>query len=103
MLEPLASRVAAFGDDVDDFTLRKTCLDDPETLAFQRRHPKLYWMVTDRKLIKEDKFRNAVKGLLTVRERVEVGDVSDEHEADAMATRTVLAAMGASHVRDAQA
>ena len=106
VLERLAARVVSFGDDVDDFTVRKTCIDeDKEVLAFQRDHTQLYWLLTDRKMVKEERFRNAMKGLLQIREKVEAGDVDDSgegegSEADAMATRTVLAALGNQHVND---
>ena len=94
VLEALTARVLAFGDDVPDFTVRKTCLDDPETLAFQRHHPKFYWLLTDRSIMKEQKSRDAITGMLYVREEVEKGNVPDEQEADAMATRTVMEALG---------
>lgn len=93
LLERLAKRVTEFSDETDDFVVRKTCLDDPEVLEFQRMHPKLYWMLTDRKLVKEEKFRNAVNGLLLVRRKVEVGEVESGQEADGMATQTVLASL----------
>ena len=82
----------AFDDAVDDFTVRKTCLDDAETLLFQRDHPKFYWMLTDRKVMRDERARNAVTGLLFVHEQVESGVVSGE-EANASATKTVLAAL----------
>lgn len=94
LLESLAARVAAFGDDVDDFKVRKTCLDDPEVLAFQRQHPKLYWLLTDRKMVRDARFRGAVTGLLHVRSKVENGEVEEGRDADAMATKSVLAALG---------
>lgn len=93
LLERLAKRVTEFPDETDDFVVRKTCLDDPEVLEFQRMHPKLYWMLTDRKLVKEERFRNAVNGLLLVRRKVEVGEVESGQEADGMATQTVLASL----------
>lgn len=103
LLERLAKRVTTgFADDVDDFTVRKTCLhEDAEVLAFQRDHPKLYYIVTDRKLVREARFREAVTGLLHVRGKVEAGEVADGNDADAMATRSVLAALGSGHIRDA--
>lgn len=93
LLERLAKRVTEFPDGTDEFVVRKTCLDDPEVLQFQRMHPQLYYMVTDRKLVKEEKFRNAVNGLLHVRGKVENGEVTNGQEADGMATQTVLSAL----------
>ena len=98
MMERLVARVLSFGDEVDDFRVRKTCLDDPEVLAFQRQHPKLYWMLSDRKLMREERCRSAITGLLHVRSKVQSGEVTDEHEADGLATRTVLAALGTAHI-----
>lgn len=93
LLERLATRVTSFPDDTPDFVVRKTCLEDSDFLEFQRMHPKLYWMLTDRKLVKEKNFRSAVTGLLHVRRKVERGEVEEGQEADGMATRTVLAAL----------
>lgn len=92
VMESLTARVLAFDDAVDDFTVRKTCIDDAETLAFQRDHPKFYWMLTDRKVMRDERARNAVTGLLFVHEQVESGVVAGE-EANASATKTVLAAL----------
>jgi hypothetical protein len=100
VLERLAARVVSFDDSVSDFTVRKTCLEDPEILAFKRDHLNFFMMLTDRKMVKEARFRNAVKSLLAVREQVERGQVSEGNDADAMATRSVLAALGTSHVAD---
>ena len=73
--------------------MRKTCLDDPEVLAFQRRHPKFYWLLTDRALVKTTGLRDVVRGFLAVRERVESGEVVEGRDADALATRAVLTAL----------
>ena len=98
MMETLVKRVLAFGDEVDDFRVRKACLDDEEVLSFQRTHPKLYWMLTDRKMMREPRLRSAVTGLLHVRSQVEAGALAEGRDADAMATRSVLAALGTSHI-----
>lgn len=95
VLESIATRLQTEfrGSDVSDFTVRKTCLSDPEVLAFQRQHPKLYWMVTDREKMKESKYRAVIAALLEVRSRVEKGHIADGEEADAAATRTVIDAL----------
>lgn len=94
VLERLAARVAAAPDDADNFRLRKACVaDDEEARDFQRAHPKLFWMVTDAKMVREARFRNALAGLLRVREQVERGEVPEGRDADALATRTVLGAL----------
>lgn len=93
VLDRIARRVHAFGDDVDDFVVRKTCLDDAEILAFQRCHPHLYTLTTDRKLIADPRFFKAVVGLLQVRQLMDDGKVTRK-DADALATRSVLATLG---------
>jgi hypothetical protein len=95
VMEGLMARVLSFGEDVDDFVVRKTCLEEnEEVLAFQRQHPRMYWMLTDRALMKEQSSRDAITGMLYVREQVECGAVQEGRDADAMATKTVLAALG---------
>lgn len=93
VMEPLVARVLSFDDSVSDFTLRKTCMEDPEVLEFQRQHPKMYWMLTDRKIMGDERSRKAITGMLYVRKQVESGAVTEGQEADAMATKTVLAAL----------
>ena len=96
VLESIASRIQSEFTDTSkfsDFYVRKKCLEDEEVLSFQRQHPKLYWMVTDREKMKDAKYRAAVSALLEVRRRVERGDVKDGEEADAAATRTVIDAL----------
>jgi hypothetical protein len=93
VMEGLLARVLAFDASTSDFVVRKTCLDDAETLEFQRAHPKLYWSLTDREQMRQKKARDAVTAMLRVREKVESGEVTDAHEADALATRTVMAAL----------
>lgn len=93
VMEPLVARVLSFDGSVSDFTLRKTCMEDPEVLAFQRQHPKMYWMLTDRTIMGDERSRKAITGMLYVRKQVESGAVAEGQEADAMATKTVLAAL----------
>lgn len=89
VIERLTARVKAFGDDVSDFTVRKECLDDEEILAFQRRHPNMYWMLTDRKMVADANFVKIMHDFVRVRQRVERGDIGSQ-EADALATEAVL-------------
>lgn len=91
VMESITARVMDTPDTVDDYTLRKTLLTgDNEMLAFQRQHPKFYWLLTDRTVMKEQKSRDAITGMLHVRDEIERGNVTDDHEADAMATRTII-------------
>lgn len=93
LCERLVARVLGFAADTDHFVVAKTCLDDAEVLEFQRAHPKMYWMMTDRALMAERKYRDAITGLLFVREEVERGAVAEGNDADAMATKAVVAAL----------
>jgi hypothetical protein len=93
ILERLTGRVLSTDDDVADFVLRKQCLEDPDVLAFQRDHPKFYWLLTDRRIMREQKHRDAITGMLYIRDEVERGNVPHGQEADAMATRTVIEAL----------
>lgn len=93
VIETIAKRVAQFPTSTPDFTVRKTCLDDPEILAFHKRHPQLYAMVTDRDHMKNPKYRATVSALLELRRRVEKGEISEGNEADGAATRVVIDAL----------
>jgi hypothetical protein len=90
--ERIAERTASFGDEASDFALRKALLEDEEVLRFQRCHPKLYYLLTDRKMVGEPRFRQALGAMLTVRDKVEAGQV-EGMEADAMATSGIVAAL----------
>ena len=92
VMETITARVLEAPDTVDDFALRKQLLENDEVLAFQRQHPKFYWLLTDRAVMREKKSRDAVTGMLFVRDEIEKGHVAEGQEADAMATRTVVEA-----------
>lgn len=91
LLERIAARVCTFDESVCDFAVRKACLEDPDVRSFQRQHPKLYWLVTDRKMVTDANFQKILGGFLAVRDRVECGEVAEGHEADALATQAVVA------------
>ena len=95
-VETIARKIHAEFTDTEkfsDFCVRKECMKDPEVLAFQRQHPKLYWMVTDREKMKEQKYRDVVGAMIELRHRVESGQVKDGEEADATATRVITDAL----------
>ena len=92
VIERLSSRVREFAPEVDDFTLRKQCLDDEEILNFQRDHPKTYWMLTDRALANNPKAHAAVVAMLGIHSQLRSGNLS-EQEADAAATSAVMNAL----------
>lgn len=91
--ERVAKRVTEFSGDVSDFQVRKQCLDDAEVLEFQRHHPKLYWLLTDRTMVKDMRFRRALGAMFEVRKKVERGDISEGRDADALATSSIVSAL----------
>ena len=94
LAEKVAKRVTEFEGDVSDFKIRKACMEDEEVLNFQRQHPKLFWLLTDRKMVKDKRFQQALGAMLTVKEKVENGDVQEGRDADALATSSIVAALG---------
>ena len=101
VMERIVEAALAHGPEVADFAVRKAGLEDPEALAFQRRHPKLYWLITDREKMREPRLRDAVGAMLGLRDRVERGELADGPDADALATQTVIAALGTGAPPDA--
>ena len=93
VLELIACKVHEFEASTPDFVVRKKCLEFEEILSFQRRHPQLYWLVTDREKMAVPKYRQAVAALVEVRRRVDGGEVPEGAEASAAATRTVFDAL----------
>lgn len=93
VLERIAARSS---DEGDDFKFRKALLEDAEILRFQRHHPKLFWLASDRAQMREPRYRSAIAALLEVKRRTERGELQGEHEADAAATRVVMDALGPS-------
>lgn len=90
----LRARVATYGSATSDFAVRKSCLDDAEILAFQREHPKMYWLLTDRALLADDRCVKAVDALLDAHDDVQHGRVARGRDADAQVTRDVMRAFG---------
>jgi len=93
VMEGLVAKALAYDDAVCDFRVRKELIAEPEVLAFYRAHPKMFYMITDRAVMREPRFRSAITGMLFVRDEVERGAVADGRDADAMATRTVMTAL----------
>ena len=90
--ERIAKRVSTeFDDDISDFQLRKACLQgDEEVRQFQKHHPQLYWQLTDRKMIADQRFRSALGAFFTVMEKVEKGEVKAGEEADGLVNGAIL-------------
>jgi hypothetical protein len=91
--ERVAKRVTEFGEDVSDFKVRKTCLEDEDVLNFQRQHPKLFWLLTDREMVKDTRFRQALGAMFNVKEKVENGEIEEGRDADALATSSIVSAL----------
>lgn len=83
-----------FAEDADDIALRKTLMEDAEILEFQRAHPKLFWGITDRAMMKEVKYRNSISAMLDIMEQKERGMFRGEYEADGAATSAIMSALG---------
>jgi len=94
VIEGISTKVQELGKlpEMDDFKIRKECMKDEEILAFQREHPKTYWMLTDRSLSDNPKAHAAIVAILHVHSRLSAGEI-DEKEADAAATNAVIRAM----------
>ena len=93
--ERLAARICDFGEEIDDFRLRKRCIEeDEEFAAFQEAHPRLYWNLTDRKVLADRRALSAMATMLHVREMVERGDVKGGVDADRLAAQGILEAFG---------
>lgn len=95
VMEALVERVLSFDDTTCDFDVRKTCLDDPETLLFKKAHPKLYYLLTDRSAMCRPEARGIVRGFLEVRSRVERGLICEGPEADLQVQQLVMTALQA--------
>ena len=89
VMEKLVAKSLSFRGTEDDFAVRKQCLEDTEIQAFQRAHPKLYWLLTDRSKMRDSKARDVINAFLSLREQVERGAMSPT-DSDAHATRAVM-------------
>jgi hypothetical protein len=77
----------------DDFKMRKNLLNDPEIKAFQFDHPRMFFTLTDRNMMREPKYRKAIEGMLNVHRMMEKGVVQKGDVASAVATQTVMHAL----------
>ena len=92
--EKVAQRIFNdFPPDTSDFVVRKKLLDDPEILALQRQHPRLYWTLTDRRLMADEHYRSVLRAMLKVRRQVETGQIPNNQKSDVAATNEIVAAL----------
>ena len=77
----------------EDFDLRKELLKNTDIKKFQYDHPRLFWTLSDRKLMKEPKYRRAVQAMLNVHAMVETGVVEKGDVSNAVATQAVMHAL----------
>lgn len=82
-----------FPPDASDFAVRKALLDDEEILRFKKDHPRLYYTLTDRGLMRQEKYRATLRSMLAVRGQVERGQVPGGERADAAATSAIMASL----------
>jgi hypothetical protein len=90
VMEKTAKAMSDLPADMDDFSARKKCIEDPEILDFYRKHLKTFLLITDREVMKDERYRQTMSALLELRARVERGEAGDEKEANAMATKLVM-------------
>lgn len=92
----VAEHMATCPREMCDFDLRKSCIRlSSETQAFQRQHPQLFWTITDREIMAKPNSKLALEAMLKLRDDVDMGVLTDENEANAMATREVMNALHA--------
>ena len=77
----------------DDFQMRKELLRDGEIKAFQHQHPRMFWTLTDRKVVREPKNVRAIEAMLNVHRMVEAGVVQKGDYSNAVATQAVMHAL----------
>ena len=93
VMERIVNEVLSFEKGKNEFEMRKEILSiDDEILAFQRQHPQLFWLITDKEVVRKKSSITALNAMLSVREKEENGSLQRE-EADAMATSSVIAAL----------
>ena len=81
-------------EELDDFKFRRALLENNEEMRrFKKDHLNLFMMVTDREKMRDRRYRGAVEAILTVHLQVERGEISAGRDADATATRAVIAAL----------
>ena len=78
----------------DDFQMRKELLRDGEIKAFQHQHPRMFWTLTDREVVREPKNVRAIEAMLNVHRMVEAGVVQKGDYSNAVATQAVMHALG---------
>ena len=91
VFEDIARRIFSdFSAETPDFVVRKTLLQDPTVLRFQRHHPQLYYTLTDRKLMRDPKYRGTLAHMLRVRAEIEAGRVPSDERGDALGMQTIV-------------
>lgn len=97
VFENIVGRIFSdFSDTDSDFTVRKTLItDDKCILKFQRDHPRLYYVLTDRKLMADRKYRSTICNMLRVRAEIECGRCPGDERGDAVATQAIMNSLGA--------
>lgn len=82
-----------FPESADDFVVRKTLLRDPKILEFQRSHPRLYYTLTDRSLMRQEKYRTTLARMLGARSEIESGRVPADERGDAVGMQAIVGSL----------
>lgn len=92
VFETIVSKTLA-SDNPDAFAMRKEILhSEDEILRFQRCHPKMYYVLTDKEKMANARYRDTIKAMLVVRSQVESGAIP-EGMADAAATQAIVSSL----------
>lgn len=91
--EQVATKVCGLDRAMTDFQVRKTCLEDKEILAFKKQHTQLFMLLTDRAMLADTRFQQALGAMLKVREKVEAGEIQEGHDADGLAMSSIVSAL----------
>ena len=91
IFKKIVTRVLEFDESTNDFVIRKTLLQDADILEFQRGHPRLYYVLTDRNVITQEKYAKLVNKMLLLRQSMD-GSPPDER-VDAMATNLIVSSL----------
>jgi len=82
-----------FHPDQADFVVRKSLLQTPSILCFQRDHPRLYYVVTDRSLMANATYRSTLSQMLRVRKEIEAGRLPDDERGEAAGVEAIVSSL----------
>lgn len=86
--EQIARRTRENTEISDLFRYRKSLLKEKDILAFQRHHPKLFWMLTDKDTVSDPKYQKTLGYFLNILYLKESGKIN-ESDANATASKVI--------------